>query len=170
MLSRSQRLRVVAENPLLVEKFQRMEALSIRLSKLLGHSIFTLQKSRKYPEGMWALDVDWSNYGSGYIEGGHDEVTYVVLDKRVKGLVRRKWSKVMAYQRDFESGSRDEKRHLFEFDTSVVAVLDTLSDELEEQIAKASQATAKYEEQFRKVVEEHPRVEKNRFDDIEPVP
>lgn len=59
---------------------------------------------------------------------------------------------------------------MFKFDTSVVAVLDTLSDELEKQIAKAAKATEEHREQFRRVVEEHPRVEKNRFDDIDLAP
>lgn len=100
MLSERQRLKVIATNAMFVAKLQRMEALSIRLAKLLGHSIFTLQKSLRHPEGMWALDVSWSNYGSGYIPGGHDEVTYVVLKKRVKGLLSFKWQIVMKYQRD----------------------------------------------------------------------
>ena len=101
MLSESQQRKIIAQEPKFIEKLQRLEALSIQLGKLLGNTIFVLQKSLGYPEGRWYLDVNWSHYGYGVPGGGHDEVTYVVLEKRVKGWVRRKWVKVMAYQRDF---------------------------------------------------------------------
>lgn len=110
---------------------------------------------------MWKLDVDWSYYGID---------TVVELKRRVKGWVRYKWLRVMEYHLDYGTDTHEEKRHLFTFETSVVAVLDILSDELEEQITKAAQATEEHREQFSKVVEGHPRVEKNRFDDIDLAP
>ena len=165
MLNESQQLRIVAEEPKLVEKLQRMEALSIQLGKLLGHSIFMLGESLGRPEGTWSLDVTWSSLGDGRIE-----VTYVVLQKRVKGWVRSKWQRMMVYQRAYETDTCKEKRHMYEFDDSVIAELDTLSDELEQKIARNSRAIEDSREQFRKVVEEHPREKKHRFDQIDPLP
>jgi len=179
MLSESQLRQIVTREPKFIEKLQRMEALSIQLCKLLRHSIFTLGhslsatgprgKALVHSQDEWLLFVDWDNYCSGYIPGGRDEVTYVVLEKRVKGWTRlfRSQRPSMEYQRDFKTDIREERRHLFKFDYSVVAVLDVLSDELEEQIARASQATEKHREQFRKVVEAHPRKKKDRFDRID---
>lgn len=164
VLSESRRLQIIAEEPKLVEKLQRMEALSMQLSKLLGFSMFMLGESLGRPEGTWSLDVSWSHLD------GNDEVTYIALEKRVKGWVRSKWQRVMAYQRNYETDIRAEKRRMYEFDNSVVAELDTLSDELEQKIARASKATKASREQFRKVVEEHPREKKNRFDQIDPLP
>jgi len=168
MLSESQQRKIIAREPKFIEKLQRIEALSIQLGKLLGHSIFTLGISRGRPEGKWILDVEWRHYGYGY--GDTDEATYVVLKKRVKGWVRYKWLAVMQYQRDSKTDVREEERYMFELDESVVAVLDTLSDELKEQIARASRATEKHREQFRKVVEAHPREKKDRFDRIDLLP
>jgi len=170
VLSESQQRKIIATEPKFVEKLQRMEALSIQLGKLLGHSEFTLGKSLGRPEGIWKLNVDWRDFGRGYIPGGHDEVTYVVLKKRVKGWVCYKWLVVMQYQRDYKTAVREERRYMYEFNESVVSELDTLSDELGEQIAEAMSATEKHREQFRRVVEEHPREEKNRFDNIDPIP
>lgn len=168
VLSESQQRKISAQEPKFVEKLQRMEALSIRLSKLLGHSIFTFGRSLERPEGKWYINVNWSNYGWG--NGVHDEVTYVTLKERVKGRFRHTWVVVMQYQRDYETSTREEKRHMYTFEDRVVAVLDTISDELEEQIARASQATEGHREQFRKVVEEHPREKKDRFDRIDLLP
>lgn len=164
MLSESRQLRIVSEEPILAEKLQRMEALSIQLSKLLGFSMFMLGESLGRPEGTWSLEVNWSHLD------GHDEVTYVVLQKRVKGWVRSKWQRVMVYHRNYETDIREEKRRMHEFDNSVVAELDTLSDELEQKIVRASQNIEDLREQFRKVVEKHPREKKHRFDQIDPLP
>lgn len=165
MLSESRQLRIVSEEPMLIEKLQRMEALSIQLGKLLGNSIFMLGESLGRPEGTWSLDVNWS-----YLSGDRTEVTYIVLQKRVKGWVRSKWQRMMVYQRDYETDICKEKRHMHEFNNSVIAELDTLSDELEQKIARASKAIESSREQFRKVVEEHPREKKHRFDQIDPLP
>lgn len=167
MLTESKKLQLIVTEPKFVGKLQRMEALSVELSKLSGSFTFALQKSLGRPEGMWLLNITWSNYGSSYIPGGHDEVTYVVLKKRVKGWIRSKWLNVMMYQRDYGHDTREERRHMFTFEYDVVDVLDMISDELEAQIAKASQATTQHREQFRRVVDEHPRVEKDRFDRID---
>lgn len=139
-----------------------MEALSVELSKLSGSSEFELQKSLVHPEEMWLLYVSRNH--------SNDEVTYITLKRRVKGWIRSKWLNVMMYQRDYEHNARgtcEETRHMFTFEDEVVAALDTISDDLETQIARASQATTQHREQFRRAVEEHPRVEKDRFDNID---
>lgn len=165
VLSESRQLQIIAEEPMLIEKLERMEALSIQLGKLLGNSIFMLGKSLGQPEGTWSLDVTWSS-----LSDDRCEVTYIVLQKRVKGWVRSKWQRVMVYQRYYGTDIRTGNRIMYEFDNSVVAELDTLSDELEQKIARAAKATKASREQFRKVVEEHPRERKNRFDQIDPLP
>lgn len=177
MLSKPQRQKIISQEPKFVEKLQRMEALGIQLGKLLGHSILTLGCSfsatgpkgkalgHSSEDGKWFLMVDWSNFGRG-----GDEATYVTLTERVKGWVRHKERVAMRYYRHYDTDTHEEMRNLSVFDDSVVAVLDKLSDELEEQIARASRATQEHREQFRRVVEEHPREVRSRFDQIDLLP
>jgi len=174
----------IAGDPNLIKKFQRLESLSVQLCKLLRCSIYTLGHSHSATgsegikalahsskDGKWYLLVDWRDYHIG-----RDEVTHVELDEKVKKWIGSKWMTVMEYNRDFETELRKEARHLLVFETRIVAVLytllDTLSDELEEQITKAEAmvtdtVTDAHREQFCEVVEEHPCKDKNRFDDID---
>lgn len=160
MLSEQRQRQIILQEPKFVKKLQRMEALSIQLNELLGYSKFTLGKSSRFPEGQWRLDVGWN----------HNKTVFLVrLQKRVKGWVHRNWESVMTYHR-YGTDSRKERRELRVFDDSVVAVLDKLSDELEKQIIEGSRAIQKCREQFRQEVENHPREERSRFDNIDPRP
>lgn len=172
MISERQRLQIITREPKFIEKLQRIETLGIELSKLLGHtggrSTLALGKSPEHPKERWSLYIKWE---AGNIPDGLGEAEFVILHKRVKGWIRSKLKVVMKYNRDRAYNSHEEKRriHMFEFDTNNVTELDALCDALEERIAEVAQTTEKYKEQFRRVIEEHPREEKNRFDKIGPL-
>jgi hypothetical protein len=133
MLTSDKRLQLVFQSEEFVRKLQRVESLSIQLSKLTGTSTFELISDT------YSLEVSWSNYGSGLDGVGHDEVTYVTLKQRKKCWIFTKRCVVMQYQRNYGHSSRKEERHMFEFDQEVMFVLDSLSDEVEEMIKEAGE-------------------------------
>lgn len=177
MLSGPQQRKIISQEPEFVEKLQRMEALGMQLGKLLGQSILTLGCSfsatgpegkslgHSSKDGKWFLMVDWNNSSRGY-----DDVIGAMLEERVKGWIRHKKRVSLQYRRHYNPGAHTATRNLSIFNDSVVAVLDGLSDELEEQITRASRVMEEQREQSRSVVEEHPREKRNRFDQIDPLP